>query len=134
MNIFEQATRIKARFTTNRGYLTVEQLWDLPLQSKDGFDLDNVAKEINGSLKEVTEESFVNVGTNPVKPKLEMLLDIVKHIIAVRLEEIAAAKAKAERLAEREKLIAALGDKQDEKLRTMSEKQLRTRISELGES
>ncbi len=62
------------------------------------------------------------------------MLDIVKHIIAIKLEEIAAAKARAERVAEREKLIAALGDKQDEKLRTLSEKQLRTRISELGES
>ncbi len=134
MSIFEQASRTKIRFPSNRGYLNAEQLWDLSLQSKDGFDLDSVAKEINGSIKEVTEESFVNTGTNPIKPKLELMLDIVKHIIAIKLEEIAAAKARAERVAEREKLIAALGDKQDEKLRTLSEKQLRTRISELGES
>ena len=37
MNIFEYATRAKLRFASSRGDLTVEQLWDVPLRSTDGF-------------------------------------------------------------------------------------------------
>ena len=59
MNLFEIATRAKFRFDSLKGALTVEQLWELPLQSRTGVDLDTVAKGINASLKEVAEESFV---------------------------------------------------------------------------
>ena len=46
-NIFELATRKALRFGTERGPVTVEQLWQMPLQSKNLFDLDNVAKACN---------------------------------------------------------------------------------------
>jgi hypothetical protein len=36
MNIFEQATRAKIRFSTPVGMLSVEDLWDLPLTSTQG--------------------------------------------------------------------------------------------------
>lgn len=39
MNMFEFATRSKLRFTSARGELTAEQLWDVPLRSRDDFSL-----------------------------------------------------------------------------------------------
>jgi hypothetical protein len=51
MNIFEQATRRAIRFESAKGDLSVEQLWDLPLQSRNQFDLDTVAKTVNRQLK-----------------------------------------------------------------------------------
>jgi hypothetical protein len=130
--IFEQASRGKVRFPSDRGDLTVEQLWDLPLQAKNGFDLDSVAKDVNCQLKAVTEESFVNIGTNPAKPALELKLDIVKHIIATRIAENEAARTKAERLTEKRRLVELLGDKNDEELKGLSKEELTARIAALG--
>lgn len=130
-NIFEHASRVKSRFPSIRGDLTVEQVWDLPLQSKSGFDLDSVAKAINSELKSVTEESFVATGTNPAKSKLEHMLEVVKHVIAVRLRENAEAATKAARAEERKKLVAALGDKQDDAIKGMTPEQIKSRIDEL---
>lgn len=131
VQIFEQASRQKLRFPSNRGELMTEQLWDLPLQSKGGFDLDSVAKAVNAQLKSVTEESFVSNGSNPAKVKLTLMLDVVKHIIAVKLAENEAARNKAANAAERQKLLDALGDKQTEELKGMSKDQLLARIAEL---
>lgn len=60
MNIFEIAAIQKFRFPTIKGEVTTEALWDMPLVSKNGFDLDDVAKTVNAALKSVTEESLLS--------------------------------------------------------------------------
>lgn len=132
MNNFEQASRQKLRFSTNKGDLTVEQLWDLPLQSKTQFDLDTVAKNVNNALKGATEESFVNTTTNPAKARLELMMDVVKHIIAARLAENEAVRDAMARKNEREKLLGILADKQDEALKSLTPEQIKERLAALG--
>ena len=73
-NLFLQATREKFRFESPKGDLSVEQLWDLPLTSRTGFDLDTVAKTVNADLKASNEESFVNVNNNPAVSRLQAKL------------------------------------------------------------
>ncbi len=51
MSMFEQAARKQYRYPTTRGFVTTEQLWEMPLQSKTGFDLDTTARTINANLK-----------------------------------------------------------------------------------
>lgn len=131
MNIFEQASRQKLRFPTNKGELTTEQLWDLPLQSKSQFDLDTVAKSVSGELRGATEESFVATTVNPAKKELELKLEIVKHVIAVRIAENEAAHNAAARKAEREKLLGILADKQDEELKNLTPEQIKERLTAL---
>lgn len=131
MSIFEQASREKIRFPSLRGLLTVEQLWDLPLQSKTGVDLDSVAKDINAQLKSVTEESFVQTNANPLKVPLTLALDVVKHVIAVRMKENEEARNKAARADERKRLVEALGEKQDKELLNLSKAELLARIEQL---
>jgi hypothetical protein len=130
-NIFEYATRNKLRFQSQRGELSVEQLWDVPLRSKDGFDLDNVAKTANKALKALTEESFVSTERTPAIDRAEVTLEIVKHVIQVKLAEEATAKKRAENRAEKERLLAILAEKQAGKLSELSEKELQKRISAL---
>ena len=132
MNIFEQASQQKLRFPSVKGELTTEQLWDLPLQSKNQFDLDTVAKTVNNELKNVTEESFVATTTSPVKTILELKFEIVKHVIAVRIATNAAARDQAARKAEKDKLIGILADKQDEALKGLTPEEIQTRIAALG--
>jgi DNA gyrase/topoisomerase IV subunit A len=132
MNLFEYATRSALRFTSSKGALTTEQLWDLPLQSKTGFDLDNVAKSANAELKALTDDSFVATVEAPGKLMATSKLEIVKHIISVRLAENEAARSAAARKAEREKLLEILGDKQDEALKSLSADEIKQRLIALG--
>lgn len=129
--MFETATRNKIRFPSSRGELSVEQLWDLSPLSKDGFNLDTIAKGINKTLKEMTEESFVITGRTPAHAKLELQLELVKYIIGVKLAEEALAKMRAENRVEREKLLRILAEKQDGHLSELSEKELQQRINAL---
>lgn len=133
VNIFELASRHKVRFETNRGVISTEQLWDMPLTSKSGFDLDTVAKEVNAQLKSVTEESFVVTKTNPRKAGLELSLELVKHVIAVKLQENAELLAKAEKQAKRAKLIEQLGKKQDAAMEALSEDEIKKQLAALDE-
>ncbi len=107
-NIFETASRAKVRFETTRGLITTEDLWDLPLTA-GMVNLDNVAKAVNKRLRE-TEESFV-VTTKKDK-LLELKLDVVKHVIAVKLEEVEDAKEAAKRAEKKEILSEAIAIKE----------------------
>lgn len=133
MEIFEYASRNKLRFPTPRGDLVVEQLWDLPLQARDCFDLDNVAKTMNRALKGMNEESFVKSKTSTIVRRFEVSMEIVKHIIAVKLGQDEQRQKRAARNAEREQLITALADKESEAIKSLSQDDLRKRLRELDE-
>lgn len=131
MNIFEQASRQKIRFSSNKGDLTTEQLWDLPLTSKTQFDLDTVAKTVHASLALVSTTSFVTQVSDPAKSRLELAMELVKHVIAVRVAENQAANDRAKARAERDRLINVLADKQDQALREMSADEIKARLADL---
>lgn len=131
MNIFEQASRKQIRFASNRGELLTEQLWSLPLQSKTQCDLDTIAKDVNKSLRDVTDDSFVSTKTNPAKPQLELKLEILKHIIAVKQAEAEASASAVARAQQRSKLLNALAEQEDNALKAMTPEQLRAQLQEL---
>lgn len=131
MNIFEQASRLKLRFSTNRGDLTVEQLWDLPLQSKTQFDLDSIAKAVYQDLKGRGEESFVAASTDPMKGRLELMLEILKHVIHAKQEENTAKLNKARIEQERSRIAEIIDKKQDAALENESLEQLQARLAAL---
>lgn len=131
MNIFETASRKAFRFTSNKGELTTEQLWSLPLVSGNKFDLNNVAVAVNNDLKALAEESFVSVKKVPGKADLETKLEIVKHIIVIRQEELEAARSAAEKAAKREKLVQALANQEDKQLESMTPDEIRAKLAEL---
>lgn len=116
--MFEKATRLKVRFNTQNGVLTVEDLWDLPLDSKVKASLNTIAIGLNKEIKESGEESFV--GTSKANPITVLKFEIVKHIISVRLAE-ADEKAKARAKAEQKETIGKLiAEKEQEGLKSMS--------------
>lgn len=132
MNIFEQATRKCLRFETIRGPVTVEQLWQMPLQSKNLFDLDSVAKAANAKVKSFTEESFVTTTNNdPAKAEAELALDVVKHIINTKVAEAAEAAKAAEKQQTRQKILGLMAEKQDEALKGMSMEDLKKQLDAL---
>ena len=134
MNLFEYAARHKLRFSSIKGDLTVEQLWnDVPLRSqRDDFSLDAVARAANRALKVVSEESFVDTTKTEKHTRLEMTFAVVKYIIDAKLAEEEAAKKRAENKIEKEKLLKILEEKQDGKLSDLSISDLKKRIAALG--
>lgn len=130
-NLFQLASRQKFRFQSIKGELTTEQLWDLPLTARGGFNLDEVAKQVAAELKAAGEESFVQKNSNPAKSKLEAKLEIVKHIIAAKLEEAEKATKASQNQEERQRLLAVLNRKQDAALEELTPEQIQARLAEL---
>jgi len=129
--MFEKASKQKLRFDSVRGALTTEDLWDLPLTSRNSFDLDTIAKSVNSKIKEAEEESFVSVKVNPAKTKLTLQLDILKHIIAEKVQAATEAQERVQRESQRKKLEEVLATKQDAALSTLSVEELQAQIEKL---
>lgn len=132
MNIFEYASRHALRFATDKGALTTEQLWDLPLKSNLKVDLDGIAIAIAKELRDTTEMSFVESRPDPKKKHLEVKLEIVKTVIAYRQAENAERLADKERASEKQKILEVLDSKKADNLNQLSEDQLRARLAALG--
>jgi hypothetical protein len=131
INLFEYATRNKLRFPSGRGELTTEQLWDVPLRSKDEFNLNSIAKTASKAWKDLSEESFVETTKTPEHTRRETALELVKYVIQVKLADEAADKKRAENKLEKERLLKILADKQAGVLSELSEKELQARIAAL---
>jgi len=123
--MFEKATRMKLRFTTEKGYVSVEDIWDMPLTQ-----LDELAKSLNKKLKESAEESFIKVKSNDDKV-IALEFEIVKHVISVKLDETdKAIKARANK-EQRDRLLNKLAEKQDAELDDLSTEEIKKMIKKL---
>lgn len=127
MEMYKKASRMKITFKSNRGTLSLDDLWDLPLSGNDGFNLDSIAKGVNKQIKDSEEESFVS--TKSVTSMVQVLrLDILKDIIATKLTEADEATNRIEKDEKRKKILAAIANKQES---AFSEKTLEELESDL---
>ena len=132
MNIFERASRAKLRFESTVGALLTEQLWDLPLTAKgERANLDTMARGVFSELKSLEEGSFVTLTPDPRKTDLELRLDILKHVIAAKLEAKASQEKLAENAERKRKLLSALAAKEEAELIGMSKDQIEAEIAKL---
>ena len=127
-NLFETAIRSKYRFDTIRGSVTVEDLWDMPLESKDGFNLDVLAVSLSDKTEHV--KSFVSP-KNPENTVNKAKLDIVVYVIETKLKEIKEREDRASNKERKEKLLGILQQKQDEELTRLTEAEIKEEISRL---
>lgn len=130
--MFEKASRLKVRFTTSKGQLTVEDLWDLPMTSQNAAtpNLNAIAKDLNRQLRDEDIIDFVDEKT-PTRALLELKFGLVKHIISVRRQEATdrttaiANKQKADRIQD------ILKTREDQALANMSTEDLTKMIQDL---
>ncbi len=123
------------RFASSRGLITVEQLFQMPLKSANGFDLDSVARAINKELKGMQEESFVDdVSSNPRKKELEISLEVVKDVIKTKQSENEAKLNRLKKTAERKKILDALAAKRDQALTASSIEDLEKQLAALEDA
>ena len=123
-NLFEMATRNKMRFTSTKGEISVEDLWDL-----SDKDLDVVYKNLKDQEVKSSEESLLDDAN--VDSKLTVAIGIVKYIFTTKRNERLAEKERINKKLTQRKYIDALSKKQDEAIEKMSEAELRAMIDSL---
>ena len=130
--MFEKATRQQLRFNSKKGLLSVEDLWTLPLKTNysQQVDLDEVAKTVHQELKTSEEISFVAPVTAS-NTTAQLKMDIVKHIIAVKLAEKEVAEKAKETKEKKQKILEAIARKQDEALVNSSVEDLQKMLESL---
>jgi hypothetical protein len=122
--MFEKAARLKYRFESSKGLLTVEDLWDLPLTSETKrANLDDIARELHKQLKSGDDVSFVYPDRKS-NATIQAKFDIVKHIIDVKLLELEAAKKAEQNKLQKQKILRLISEKDDEVLRGKSREEL----------
>lgn len=124
MNIFEYAVRNKVRFPF-KGMISVEDLWDLSLTN-----LDSIYKTLNKQIKQSEEESLLATKTS-VDTELEVQINIIKHIVSVKLEEQEAREKAAAKKAQQQKIMSIIATKEDEALKNSSVDDLKKMLEEL---
>lgn len=127
-DLFEQATRLKLRFDSSKGQLSVEDLWDLPLTSPSGnrANLDAIAIALHRATRDIAETvSFVTPAETNGNSELLLKFEVVKYVIRVRVAERDQAKEAAERKEKKQRLLALIAQKQDEELAGKSVDELR---------
>lgn len=123
--MFEFAVRNKLRFPF-RGVISVEDLWDLSVTN-----LDKIFKELNSQVKQSKEESLLDTKTKEDEV-LEIQIEIIKHIVSVKQEEMAAREKEIEKRAQKQKIMSIIAEKKDEALYNSSVEELTKMLEELN--
>lgn len=123
-NVFEKASRAKLRFQTPRGNLSVEQLWDLPLD-KGEVNLYNLAQDLLTQVADKPAEklSFFSKAV-AVDETAELKFEIVKHIVTMRVAEAEAQQTEAIKRTQRAELDALIAAKKAEAKQGLSLEEL----------
>lgn len=122
--LFEKAARLKLRFN-HKGLCTVEDLWDMSLES-----LDMIFKEMNASLKGYEGESLLGKKSDEDKI-LALRIDIVRHVVKTKLTEQEARENALAKAARKQQLLGVIATKQDAELHDMSVDDLKKLVDEL---
>lgn len=125
MEIYKKAAKKKLRFSTNRGSLPVEQLFDLPKEEIRQLVIKarEDAKKSSGEVSD-TELSFLD---SPAKTKAtddELRFEILKDIYLTKKTAEEKAQKRAEAKANNKKILELIARKQDEALEKKSIKDL----------
>lgn len=131
-NLFALASRMKFRFETTKGSLSVEDLWDLPLTGKNGrVNLDDIARGLYRQVKDSGDEmSFVSP-TQKADETPQLKLELVKHIISILVAERDTAAQAAARKEQKQRLLELIARKEDETLAGKSLDELRAMVEQL---
>jgi len=124
-NIFEVATRSKARFPY-LGSISTEDLWDLSVENLDG-----IFKSLNSQLRRANEESLLDKQTKEDR-ELALRIEVVKHVVTVKQEETATRLLAKERREQKQKIMAIMASKQDAALEGKTMEELEEMLDRLG--
>jgi hypothetical protein len=127
-DIFLQANRLKLRWDY-RGQCSVEDLWDLSLE-----ELNSIYSDYLTRLNEKNEAPtlfLIQHNDNEVFEQLKLKVEIVTHVFGVKQKELEALQNESLKAQQKQKLLAILAEKEDEKLMGLSVEELTSMIENL---
>ena len=124
--LFIYATRNKLRFPF-KGMISVEDLWELSLEN-----LDIIYKALNKQMKQYEEESLLAENSS-VDAALEVQIEIVKYIVAVKLHEKEIAEKAVEKKIQKQKIMSIIAAKENEELQKASLEDLKKMLEKLNQ-
>lgn len=125
IDMFEKAARQKIRIPCEKGWLYVEDLFDLTLK-----ELDKIYKILNTQLKTAKEDSLLDVKDTSTS-KLELRVDLVKYVFGVKKSEEAVAAARIANKQKKEFLMTVLEEQQKDEIKKMSSDDIKKMLEEL---
>ena len=123
--MFEIAVRNKFRFPF-KGAISVEDLWDLSVQQLDG-----IFKTLKSQEQKAQEESLLETRT-PEDEILKIKIEIIRHIVTVKLDEANQAERAKEMRDQKQKILGILAEKQEDDLRNKTPEELCAMLEQLG--
>lgn len=123
--MYKKASKLKLRFSTNKGNLSTEDLWDLSLEQ-----LDAIAVKLDEQIEKSPRKSFIKT-VSKVNETLELKFAIVKDVIDTKMAEQAARENQQAKSAQRQKLLELIAEKEDSELKGKSTDELRKMLDEL---
>ena len=128
-DLFLAASRRQLRFSTTRGHLTTEDLWQLNLKS-----LDQLAVGVDAETKPGQKSFLENPDAKADAAEADNLLrlEILKAIIQIKQEENKAAVAESSKRRQKEFLKELLEKKKIGAMESMSAEELQAQLDALG--
>jgi hypothetical protein len=124
-SMFEKAARQKIRIPCEKGWLYVEDLFDLSLK-----ELDKIYKILNAQLKVAKEDSLLTIKDKDAT-KLELQVELVKYVAGVKIAEEAANAARIANKQKKEFLMTVLEEQQKDEIKKMSSDEIKKMLEEL---
>lgn len=130
-NVFVKAIRLKLRFATSRGTLSVEDLFDLPLK-----DLDEKGQKIREALRSQGGGSLLSDEAEGRKESQaterdRLRFEIIKEVIAIREADVAEKRERTRLQGEEAFLKRLLAARAEEEASSWSREEIEKRLAEL---
>ena len=126
--MYKKAAKLKLRFISSKGQLTVEQLFDLSMT-----ELSSLIKKVNADLKKETRVDD-DLGFLEGKDETESLnslrFDILKDVYLTKKQERDDAAVDQDRKARRQRIAEIIREKEDKALADLSLEELRKKLDE----
>ena len=130
MELFAQVVKTGLTFTTVRGTLTPQDVWQLPLTGNNGFNLDTLSREVLKKVRATQEESLVTEAK--VDSKDELRLEVLKFIIEDKQSEAKKLQEATMNKQKKEQLLMLKAKKQAQKQDELTEEEIDAQLAELN--
>ena len=126
--MYKQAAELKLRFTSSKGLLSVEQLFDLTPS-----ELAGLIKKVNAEIKKearVDDDLAFLEGKDEVPSLNSLKFNILKDVYLTKLKERDDAATDQKKKAYRQKIAEIIEKKKNEALENLSIEELEKKLSE----